>query len=526
MNRAAFLIFLCIVLPGASQTARAGAPFGTATAAAVWGTALGYIAPRSLQPLTIPQMTIWGLEGLTALDPDLNATLQSGQIRLYGPDRLLIAVPAPPTGDAQGWGKAAAAVAAAGYAASAALRQAGTQGLISNFFDELFNHFDPYSRYEPPEQAAREELMITGIASAGLTLGRNGNQVIIASVSQDSPASEAGLRPGMRVLAINGHPAYPSRLAVLNDDLNGLLGSKVILRVEDPQSDSSAADLALTFAFVPPQTVFPERFSQDQNVLALKISAFNKGTSDQFLAALVAGLADPAPAGLVIDLRGNRGGILRQAVLTADSLLPSGTIAIAAGRDPDADQRLMAEGGDVTGGLPLVVLVDGQTASAAEILAAALADNRRGVVIGSATLGKGLVQAVTALPDGGELFVTWSRVLAPRGWPLQTLGVIPQVCTSLGEQALAAQLAALRQGRNLMAGPLAAARASRAPLPVDRILAIRNACPAAIGGDFDISAAFSLLAMPAAYQAALLPPAQAAGVPVARAPAAQAAGAH
>ncbi len=506
MSRAAFLIFLCIVLPGTCQTAWAAAPFGKATAASVWGTALGYIAPRSLQPLTIPQMTLWGLEGLTALDPDLNPTLQSGQIRLYGPDRLLIAVPAPPPADAEGWGTAAAAVAAAGYAASAALQQAGTQGLVSNFFDELFNHFDPYSRYEPPAQAARDELMITGIASAGLTLGRRANQVVITAVSQDSPASEAGLQPEMRVLAINGRPAYPSRIAALNDDLNGLLGAKVTLRVEDPQSDSSPADVVLTFAFVPPQTVFPEQFSQNGNVLALKISGFNKGTSDQFLAALVAGLTNPAPLGLVIDLRGNRGGVLRQAVLTADSLLPSGTIAVTAGRDPDADQRFVAEGGDVTGGLPMVVLVDGQTASAAEILAAALADNRRGVVVGGATLGKGLVQAVTTLPDGGKLFVTWSRVLAPRGWPLQTLGVIPQVCTSLGEQALSAQLAALRQGRNLMAGPLATARASRAPVPVARILAIRNACPAAIGGDLDISAARFLMAIPAAYQAALLPP--------------------
>jgi carboxyl-terminal processing protease len=95
------MFVVCFILPAgfACQPAQAGAPtslFGTATAASVWGAALAYIAPRSLQPLSIPQMTIWGLQGLTALDPDLNATLQDGQIRLYSPDQLLIAATPPP----------------------------------------------------------------------------------------------------------------------------------------------------------------------------------------------------------------------------------------------------------------------------------------------------------------------------------------------------------------------------------------------------------------------------------------------
>jgi carboxyl-terminal processing protease len=127
------------------------------------------------------------------------------------------------------------------------------------------------------------------------------------------------------------------------------------------------------------------------------------------------------------------------------------------------------------------------------------------VVIGSTTLGKGLVQTVTSLPDGGELFVTWSRVLAPDGWPLQTLGVMPQVCTSLGEQALQTQIAALLNGRNLMAPALAASRAVRAPASVDTILNVRDRCPAAIGSRLDMSTAAFLLTHPAAYEAALMP---------------------
>jgi carboxyl-terminal processing protease len=154
----------------------------------------------------------------------------------------------------------------------------------------------------------------------------------------------------------------------------------------------------------------------------------------------------------------------------------------------------------------VVVIVDGRSASAAEVVAAALADRGRGVVIGSSTLGKGLVQTIAPLPDGGELFVTWSRILAPRGWPIQGLGVLPQVCTSLGHDALNAELAALAQGRQPMAQALAIHRAARAPLPPTQVLAIRRYCPAAEGRESDLDTARTLIRDPAAYAAALLPP--------------------
>lgn len=257
---------------------------------------------------------------------------------------------------------------------------------------------------------------------------------------------------------------------------------------------------------MPPQSVFTAP-GPVPGIAVVRISGFNPATSDQFSTAVAALMAQsPAPTALILDLRGNRGGVLRQAVLVADLLLPEGTIVQAQGRDPDADQSFTAEGADLTNGARIAILVDGRTASAAEILSAALSDNRRAVVVGSETLGKGLVQTVTSLPDGGELFITWSRVLAPRGWPLQSLGVMPQICTSLGEQAIGSQLSALAQGRNMMAPALAQARALRPEANVDAILAVRDQCPADIGSDFDISAAAAMLQSRAAYQAALLPP--------------------
>ncbi len=505
MSRTALLLVCCLLLPAGlwPQAAIASAGFDTATAASVWGAALTYIAPRALQPLTMPQMTIWGLNGLTALDPDLNAALQDGQLRLYGPDQLLIAVPAPAENDGAGWGKAAAEVAAAAYAASPALQQAGAQGVISSFFDELFNHFDPYSRYEPPIQAAQDQLMITGLAGTGLTLGRDSGHVVIASVAADSPAEQAGLSAGTQVLSLNGQAVYPAGITRFNEEMNGIEGTSVILGIADASVAGGEQSLTLTRALIPPQTVFASMLGR---TLMLKMTLFNKGTSDQFSALLAAAMGQtPPPASVILDLRGNRGGVLRQAVLVADSLMPAGTIAQAEGRDEAADQVFAAEGSDLAGGAKIAVLVDGQTASAAEILAAALADNHRAVVVGSETLGKGLVQTVTALPDGGELYVTWSRVLAPDGWPLQSLGVMPQICTSLGPAALQNQFAALGEGKNLMAPALAQARALRAPASINAILAVRDQCPAAIGTDQDVAAARFVLSNATAYDAALMP---------------------
>ncbi len=507
MTRIALFVLACLVLPGTAWGQSASTPaFQTAAAASVWGAALAYIEPRSLTSLTIPQMTIWGLNGLAALDPDLSTTLRDGQIELYGPEQMIIAVPAPQPDDAAAWGKVAARVADAAYDASPALRQAGTQEIISNFFDELFNHFDPYSRYEPPLQAARDQLMITGLAGTGLTFAAQAGDVVIAGIAPDSPAENAGLTAGGVVLAVNGAPVYPGEVPRLNDTMNGIFGTSVALQMPDPENPGVPQTIVLVRAFIPQNTIFPE-LPPTPGAIALKISSFDKGTGDQFSSALAAAMSAGAPpAGLVIDLRGNRGGVLRQAVLVADALMPAGLIAQAAGRDADAAQVFSAEGSDLAQGIKIIVLVDGQTASAAEILAAALSDNRRAVVVGSETLGKGLVQTVTSLPDGGELFITWSRVLAPRGWPLQTLGVMPQVCTSLGAAALESQMGALRNGENLMAQALAQARATRANAGVDQILAVRDQCPADIGGNLDVTAAAFLLHDNAAYAAALLPP--------------------
>jgi carboxyl-terminal processing protease len=495
-------IFFLLLFAAPAMAHSGAGGFAQPLAAQVFASALSFMAPRTLDRVSIPQMTMWGLRGLTTLDPRLTPTLGGGALRLVGDAVVLGEVPQPEETDAAGWANAAAQVAAFAWTHSEAVRRARTQGIIVSFFDELFNHLDPYSRYEPPLDAETDRARRSGRAGAGLSVGTRGSGVfVVDNVANDGPADDLGIVPGDRLLALNGQRLRAPDSATVNTMLAGPEGSELSLTLRG--RDGRIRNLTLTRELVPPETVFADR---RKDVLTLRVTGFSRTTERRVARALNAAMSVvPPPRGLVIDLRGNRGGLLRQAVAAAETVLPEGVIATTVGRNPDADHEWEADGTDISGGLPIVVLVDGRTASAAEILAAALADDQRAVVVGSTTLGKGLVQAVAPLPDGGELLVTWSRVLAPQSWPIQGLGVLPQVCTSLGQDALDRQLGVLAEGRQPMQQVLARHRAARAPLPIAEILEIRGACPAAEGRDLDMEAANFLLNNPNAYAAALIP---------------------
>ena len=138
---------------------------------------------------------------------------------------------------------------------------------------------------------------------------------------------------------------------------------------------------------VPPETVFAQRFA---DVLVLRITSFSNSTASHLALSVQDALSEPHRVdGIVLDLRENRGGLLRQAVTAADAFLPAGLVATTVGRDPDSMNVWRSTEGELAENVPLIILVDGRTASAAEILAAALADRGRAVVIGSDTFGKG-----------------------------------------------------------------------------------------------------------------------------------------
>jgi len=501
VTRACTASVLFLILFAAMQASGATAGFDTKLAARVITAAIAFTAPRVLVPATPAELTLWGLHGITALDPSLSADRVGAVVRLSTPERLLMVRAAPPQDDAAGWGRLAAELNATAYEASIVLHRAGFQAMLQSFFDEMFDHLDAYSRYVPPAPAEAARTRLSLDAGAGLHLLRQNGGAVISDVVPGGPGAMAGVRVGDRMLAVDGRDVRRASLARVQEMLTGTEGSEVGLRVRS--LDGAIRDLLLTLAFVPPETVFSSR---DHDLFVIRVTAFDGNTAERLSQALeTAMVATPPPAAIVVDLRDNRGGLLRQAVTAVALLAEQGVIASTAGRDPQATHDWRIDGGgDLTHGARLVLLVDANTASAAEIMAAALADLGRGVVVGSSTLGKGLVQTLTTLPDGGELYVTWSRVLAPKSWPIQTLGVMPQVCTSRGADEVRRELDDLAAGHWDMADAVAHSRAARAPLPMAQALELRQPCPAAEGGDLDLEAAHFLAARPVAYQAALI----------------------
>ena len=500
MSRWVVLLVLLLVVPAHAQPGGAG--FDPVLVSNVYTAALTFMAPRTLDPVPVPTLTVWGLRGLTALDPNLTAELRDGQLRLALSDHPLVRA-SPPAGEApEAWARVAVQLSSVALGVSPAVRRAGTQGIIQSFFDELFNHLDPYSRYVAPREAAADRARRDGSGGVGLTLRQQGPAVVVQEAVGDGPAAIAGVRVGDSIMAVDGAAVRGMDAPSVAQLIAGPAGTPVRLGWRGRDGRPRAGELLR--AMVPPETVFAERAA---GTLMLRITGFSQRTGVHLVRALREGLdgAHP-PDGIIVDLRGNRGGLLREAVEAADALLPAGIVATTAGRDPAAAHVWRSAAGELAEEFPVVVLVDGRTASAAEILAAALADRGRAVVVGSATLGKGLVQTIEPLPDGGELFLTWSRVLAPRGWPIQGLGLLPQVCTSRGEDAVRRQLAALGDGEQPMAEAIDAHEAARAPLTPSRILEIRSSCPAAERRDLDLRVARVLIDNPAAYAAALLPP--------------------
>ncbi len=456
MRRFGALLLLLVVIP-----ARAEPAFDAGLASDVFSAALGFIAPRALDPVSVPELTMWGLHGLTALDPDL-VVERAGGIRLLAPGRPPLVLPLPDTTAPEAWAELGARLAEAGWTASARVRRSGTQGVIQAFFDAMLPHLDPYSRYVPPTQASEEEERRVGEAGVGLVLSERPEGIVVAHAITDGPAARAGIHDGERLLAVNRRPTFGATPAEVSAWLAGPEASELTL---DVQGDRGQRRIILTRAETPEENVFASRTDA---ALIVRVASFTDRTAERLASALELNLAGRRPlAGIVLDLRGNGGGLVEQAVAAADVLLPEGVVAITRGRDPAANRVWSSTPAEIGAGRPLVVMVDEQTASAAEILAAALADRMRAVIVGSSTTGKGLVQTITRLPDGGELALTWSCVLAPRGWPIQGLGVLPQVCTSLGQPAVRRQLDALASGVQPM---------SSSPRPRTRC-----SCPSAAG---------------------------------------------
>ena len=474
----------------------------------VFAAGFAAILDRHMERALPSDLATWALAGFASADTSLRVERLGRELRLMRSRRALLSRILPSDslrGSADANGLSAAEALAqfqeAAWLASPPVRDAGRDALLRASFAAVFGHLDPFSRYVTPEEAQLARDRRLGQGGVGLRLAAQRGQVVVAAVTPNSPAARAGIRAGDRLVTVDDEMVFANDIPGAVLLLEGAAETEVSLEVHRA-GRRRIVDLRRVANRV--ETVTAETRSE---VLHLRISGFTALTSAQVAGFVEAAFAGSTPPrGLVLDLRGNRGGILTQAVAVADIFLDAGTgeIVSTAGRHPEANRRYSAGDNDAAQGRPIVVLVDGRTASAAEILAAALAEKGRAAVIGTGTQGKGLVQVLLPLPNGGELQLSWSRILLPSGWPLQGAGLLPALCTAGGAEAAAEALAALRAGQQPMGAALARLRALRVPVPALEAAALRETCPGLDGIERETDFAQSLVLDPAAYRAALM----------------------
>ena len=227
--------------------------------------------------------------------------------------------------------------------------------------------------------------------------------------------------------------------------LRGSVDSRVLLTIQRKSLDHPLV-VAVTRVLVVPETV---TYRREGDIAYFRIYRFNEDTTASLRREFENARNEIGDSmrGVILDLRGDPGGVLDQAVGVADLFMDSGRIVSTIGRNPDSHQYFEATPGDIAQGLPMAILINGNSASASEIVAAALQDSGRAVLIGTNSYGKGTVQTVPRLPNNGEISLTWARYFAPSGYTLNHIGVLPSICTNNGDQDATELLAQLGRGQ-------------------------------------------------------------------------------
>ncbi|MCS6947150.1 MAG: S41 family peptidase [Steroidobacteraceae bacterium] len=284
---------------------------------------------------------------------------------------------------------------------------------------------DPYSAYLDREEYDEIRAAANGsYAGVGIEVSAHARGIVVVSTLGGSPAARADLRPGDLIVGIDRRPVHGDVEAAL-DRLRGKPGSTLTLAIQRSGVDRPI-ELTVQRALIEVSNVAATLI--EPGFAYLRIASFSNRTAAEVAAALARYRNGRQPLrGVVLDLRNNPGGVLEAAVEVADLFLHDGVIVSAQGRAAGAQFRMVARPGDLLPGVPIVVLINGASASAAEILAAALHDHGRAALVGRRTFGKGLVQTVIPLSDGRALKLTTSRYFRAGGAPIHDRGVEPDL---------------------------------------------------------------------------------------------------
>lgn len=301
----------------------------------------------------------------------------------------------------------------------ATLMQAAIRGLLTDL--------DPHSAYLDKAQSQDLSEFTTGAYNGlGLDVFQNPDRTLtVIAPIDDTPAAKAGIRPGDVIVEIDGKPITADNVDAAAESMRGAPGTEIRMTIV---REGRVEPLKLTLVRETIRVSSVRVRGLESGFGYLRISTFQADTGQESQRKLATLITKGAPLqGLVLDLRSNPGGLLHAAVEVADAFLDSGMIVSTRGRLPNSTSEFRAHRGDMLKGAPIVILADAGTASAAEVLAAALRDHRRALVMGASSFGKASVQTVLPLDNGDALKLTTARYYTPKGISIQAAGIKPDI---------------------------------------------------------------------------------------------------
>lgn len=301
--------------------------------------------------------------------------------------------------------------------------------LIETALNGMLSSLDPHSGYMNKKSFSEMQTQTRGeFGGLGIEVTMEDSIVKVVSPIDDTPAAKAGLQPGDLITHIDDHLVTEYTLSEAVDHMRGPPNTKIKLTVRRGGLTGKPFDVTLTRAIIKIKSVKSE--IKESDIGYIRITAFNEQTQiglDMALAEFDKKLGDKL-VGYVVDLRNNPGGLLEQAISVSSTFLPAGIPVVSTkGRHAEDNQVFLSRGGDRAASRPIVVMVNGGSASASEIVAGALQDHRRAIVVGTKSFGKGSVQTIIPLQNGGAMRLTTARYYTPSGRSIQALGIVPDI---------------------------------------------------------------------------------------------------
>ena len=322
------------------------------------------------------------------------------------------------------------------------VEEVSDQQLIEYAIQGMLSTLDPHSSYLNADSFGDMRVQTKGeFGGLGIEVTMENGFIKVVSPIDDTPAAKAGVKPGDYITHLDGEPILGLSLNEAVEKMRGPVNTDLTVTIR--RENEEPFDLTITRDVIKIQSV---RSRVEDNVGYVRITTFNQQTMPGLETAMQEIKAEVGDElrGYVVDLRNNPGGLLDQAVDVSDAFIEQGEIVSTRGREVDDAQRFNATPGDLADGLPVIVLINGGSASASEIVAGALQDHRRAIVMGTKSFGKGSVQTIIPLGLNGAMRLTTARYFTPSGRSIQALGIDPDIVV---EQATVEQAEAARPGR-------------------------------------------------------------------------------